>query len=91
MPARNLVIEKYTGEKMDAATQGAAAKAGVDEVMAVAALPEVLGRVCGGGQAARAHAVGADGRAGGDGGDELSGDIAGSGYDRGAGRGMCAS
>ena len=44
LPARNLVIEKYTGEKMDAATRDAAAKAGVDEVMAVAALPEVLSR-----------------------------------------------
>ena len=43
LPARNLVIEKYTGEKMDAATPGAAAKAGFETVMALSAMPEVLG------------------------------------------------
>ena len=43
LPARNLVTEKYTGEKMDASTPDAAARAGVDAVMPVASLPEVLG------------------------------------------------
>ena len=43
LPSRNLVMEKYTGEKVDATTSGAAAKASVDEVMPMGALPEVLG------------------------------------------------
>ncbi len=43
LPSRNLVMEKYTGEKMDAATTGAAAKAAIDAVMPVSALPAVLG------------------------------------------------
>lgn len=43
LPARNLVIEKYTGEKMDAVSAGAATKAGVDAVMAMSALPKILG------------------------------------------------
>jgi len=43
LPMRNLVLEKYTGEKTDAATPGAAATLGVDEVMPLAALPKVLG------------------------------------------------
>ncbi len=42
LPARNLVIEKYTGEKMDAQTPGAPVSAGVDAVMPVASLPSVL-------------------------------------------------
>ncbi len=44
LPSRNLVIEKYTGEKMDATTPGAAAKAGVDEVLPMTLLPQMLGR-----------------------------------------------
>src|SRR5450756_594703 len=41
LPARNLVLEKYTGLKMDAATTGAAATTGFDAVMPMTALPEV--------------------------------------------------
>jgi Xaa-Pro aminopeptidase len=40
---RNLVLEKYTGVKTDAATPGAAAKLGVDEVMPLADLAKVVG------------------------------------------------
>ncbi len=43
LPTRNLRMEKYTGVKMDAATPGAARRAGVDEVMPMTALPSVLG------------------------------------------------
>ncbi len=43
LPSRNLVMEKYTGEKMDASSAGAAATASVDAVMPMSALPEVLG------------------------------------------------
>jgi Xaa-Pro aminopeptidase len=43
LPMRNLVLEKYTGEKTDAMTPGASAKLGVDEVMPLATLPNVLG------------------------------------------------
>jgi Xaa-Pro aminopeptidase len=42
LPTRNLRQEKYTGEKVDAATPGAAQKAGVDEVKAMTDLPRVL-------------------------------------------------
>ena len=42
LPARNLVTEKYTGAKMDAATPDAARSTGVDAVMPMTALPEVL-------------------------------------------------
>ena len=40
---RNLVREKYTGAKTDAATPGAAAMLGVDEVMPLASLPGFFG------------------------------------------------
>jgi Xaa-Pro aminopeptidase len=43
LPMRNLILEKYTGVKTDAATQGAAATLGVDEVMPLANLASVLG------------------------------------------------
>ncbi len=43
LPMRNLVREKYTGVKTDAATPGAAALLGVDEVMPLADLPKVFG------------------------------------------------
>ena len=43
LPMRNLVREKYTGEKTDAATPGAAALLGVDEVMPLASLPGFFG------------------------------------------------
>lgn len=43
LPSRNLVMEKYTGEKMDASSTGGAAAAGVDTVMAMPSLPAVLG------------------------------------------------
>ena len=42
LPTRNLVLEKYMGEKTDAATPGAAKSLGVDEVMPLATLPGVL-------------------------------------------------
>jgi Xaa-Pro aminopeptidase len=42
LPSRNLVVEKYTGVKMDAATPNVTAATGVDAVMPVTALPEVL-------------------------------------------------
>src|SRR5207244_7072281 len=42
LPARNLVTEKYTGLKMDAATPHATETAGFDAVMPLTALPEVL-------------------------------------------------
>jgi Xaa-Pro aminopeptidase len=42
LPARNLVTEKYTGIKMDAATTGVTGATGFDAVMPMTALPEVL-------------------------------------------------
>jgi Xaa-Pro aminopeptidase len=47
LPARSLVTEKYTGVKMDEATSGVTTATGVDEVMAVAALPQVLTKFIG--------------------------------------------
>ncbi len=44
LPSRNLVIEKYTGVKMDATTPGAAGEAAVDTVQPLNQLPEVLGQ-----------------------------------------------
>jgi Xaa-Pro aminopeptidase len=41
LPTRNLVREKYTGAKTDAATPGAREMLGVDEVMALTSLPAV--------------------------------------------------
>jgi Xaa-Pro aminopeptidase len=43
LPMRNPVLEKYTGEKLDAASPGAAEKLGVDAVMPLSQLPAVLG------------------------------------------------
>jgi Xaa-Pro aminopeptidase len=42
LPARNLIMEKYTGEKMDASTSGVAASTGFDAVMVMTALPDEL-------------------------------------------------
>ena len=42
LPERDLVMEKYTGVKMDAKTAGVTTATGVDEVMPMSALPEVL-------------------------------------------------
>jgi Xaa-Pro aminopeptidase len=42
LPTRNLRMEKYTGVKLDAATQGAAETAGVDRVMQMTELPKAL-------------------------------------------------
>jgi len=47
LPARNLVAEKYTGAKMDAATPGVAQTVGVDAVMPMTALPEVMTKFLG--------------------------------------------
>jgi Xaa-Pro aminopeptidase len=42
LPTRNLVLEKYTGEKPDAATPGATKLLAVNEVMPLSELPSVL-------------------------------------------------
>jgi Xaa-Pro aminopeptidase len=42
LPTRNLRMERYTGVKLDAATPGAAEKAGVDEVRPMTDLPKML-------------------------------------------------
>src|SRR5271155_2131251 len=47
LPMRNLVREKYTGRKIDAATPGARESLGVDEVKPLSALPEVFGSFLG--------------------------------------------
>lgn len=44
LPERNLVLEKYTGEKMDAASPNVKAQTGFDEVMPLSALPAVLAK-----------------------------------------------
>src|SRR5271156_522319 len=43
LPMRDPIREKYTGAKTDAATPGARESLGVDEVMSLAALPQVFG------------------------------------------------
>lgn len=45
LPTRNLRMEKYTGEKMDAATPGATARTGFDEVRPMTELPQVLNQL----------------------------------------------
>ena len=45
LPMRNLRMEKYTGIKLDAATPGAAQKAGVDEVLPMTELPAQLDKL----------------------------------------------
>lgn len=45
LPSRNPRVEKYTGAKMDAATPGAAASTGFDEVLPMTELPEVLNKL----------------------------------------------
>ena len=47
LPMRNLVTEKYTGAKMDAATPGVMASTGFDAVMPISTLPEVLAKFVG--------------------------------------------
>jgi Xaa-Pro aminopeptidase len=47
LPSRNLVVEKYTGAKMDASTAGVTTATGMDAVMPVAALPDVLTKFIG--------------------------------------------
>ena len=42
LPTRNLVLEKYTGVKLDAEAAGASATLAVDEVMPLSQLPTVL-------------------------------------------------
>jgi Xaa-Pro aminopeptidase len=48
LPDRDKIIEKYTGVKMDAAAAGAAEKIGVDAVMPMTSLPEVMAMFVGG-------------------------------------------
>jgi Xaa-Pro aminopeptidase len=45
LPTRNLLMEKYTGVKLDAATPGAAKTAGVDEVLPMTELPLQLNKL----------------------------------------------
>ncbi len=45
LPARNLRMEKYTGEKMDAATPGVDEASGVDQVEPLAELPAELNQL----------------------------------------------
>ena len=45
LPTRNLRLEKYTGEKLDAATPGVAQKTGVDSVEAMTELPAELNKL----------------------------------------------
>jgi len=47
LPMRNLIVEKYTGVKLDAATAGAAEAAGVDAAMPVAGLAVELTKFIG--------------------------------------------
>ena len=47
LPERNGVMEKYTGEKMDARTTGVTGSTGVDEVKQVSELPTVLAQFVG--------------------------------------------
>jgi Xaa-Pro aminopeptidase len=47
LPARNLIAEKYTGVKMDALTASVAQTIGVDAVMPMTALPEVITKFLG--------------------------------------------
>jgi Xaa-Pro aminopeptidase len=47
LPARNLIAEKYTGVKMDALTASVAQTIGVDAVMPMTALPEVMTKFLG--------------------------------------------
>lgn len=51
LPSRNLRTEKYTGPKMDAATPGAAATTGFDEVLPMTELPGVLNKLLSGDRA----------------------------------------
>ena len=45
LPTRNLILERYTGAKLDAATPRAAQKAGVDAVLPMTELPAVLNKM----------------------------------------------
>ena len=45
LPTRNMRTEKYTGTKMDAATPGASAATGFDEVLPMTEMPAVLSRL----------------------------------------------
>jgi Xaa-Pro aminopeptidase len=47
LPERNLVLEKYTGEKLDTVSQDARSKTGFDEVLPVSELPRVLAHFAG--------------------------------------------
>ncbi|MBS1800899.1 MAG: aminopeptidase P N-terminal domain-containing protein [Acidobacteria bacterium] len=51
LPSRNLRTEKYTGPKMDAATPGAPAATGFDEVLPMTEMPEVLNKLISGDRA----------------------------------------
>jgi Xaa-Pro aminopeptidase len=47
LPARDMIVEKYTGAKMDAATPGVAQATGVDAVMPMTSMPEVMAKFLG--------------------------------------------
>jgi Xaa-Pro aminopeptidase len=57
LPMRNHVREKYTGVKTDASTPGAKDALGVDEVMPLSTLPEVLGTFLGENLVARSKEI----------------------------------
>jgi len=58
LPTRNPRMEKYTGAKMDAATPGAAATTGFDEVLPMTELPAVLNKLAGADRARLSHIYG---------------------------------
>ena len=47
LPTRDMIVEKYTGAKMDAATPGVAQATGVDAVMPLTSIPEVMAKFLG--------------------------------------------
>ena len=51
LPTRNPRLEKYTGQKLDAATAGVTTTTGFDEVLPMTALPDVMNKVAAGDRA----------------------------------------
>jgi Xaa-Pro aminopeptidase len=47
LPTRDMIVEKYTGAKMDAATPGVTQATGVDAVMPLTSMPEVMAKFLG--------------------------------------------
>ncbi len=57
LPERDLVTEKYTGSKMDAATSGVQTSTGFDEIMPISSLPAVLAGFVGPDRRARSRLI----------------------------------